>query len=828
MNEPTKHFQKNLSLWAKTCPKQAVLLPYINTLHVTPCITKVGETNLKLASSTATTKFSLHTQSGAKNEASKWFHALPLDNVPLVCVYGVGLGYYYDEIVCWLKQDSTRHLVFLEDDLAIIHQLFQTERGTQILENPQVQLLFFDHVETEESTFEGLYWNFAMTRLVVSALNSYARNKSEVLDELRHKIAYDAAMKNALVDEYMRYGANYYINFYRNMLCLGDSYCGNKFFGKFHKVPAIICGAGPSLEKNLPHVRRLLDKALVFAGGSALNVLNSAGFQPHFGLGIDPNPAQYTRMSQNQGYEVPFFYRNRMFHDAFEMIHGPRLYITGAGGYDTATYFEENLGIKGELLDEGHNVVNFCVEVANAMGCDPIIFVGMDLAFTGMREYAPGVIENASVKRSVILEIEDEDSRAIVKDDLYGKPTYTLWKWVAESVWIGDFAQSHPNITMINCTEGGLGFPGVPNMPLKKASGKFLQKCYELKNRIHGETQNNTLKNVTPLKISKMMTELSESLERVMDDLEILTEEAKAAIVTIKATKKVPSESGRGALAETELLDEIAYKYVLEVFSEVYARILSGDLHEIQVRRYSIAQRAAKKYALTIRKFQFLSDVAKINKELIAYAFRDRNQRKMGGKVDVDTPPLPPVALYVIDKGRLVIRDEEMHLSIDESFSPVMIPPAPKDGTKISPNHCLRVFFDSHWKLCECYPERDGKPDGQGVLYYPNGKIKEEVFYRNGVLHGPSRFWDPKGLLLAESWFINGKQVGKSWWYYSSGKIYSLQRYQDGEWHGQQVFYHKNGRLKSLLNYALGKLVEDPILLRPDGSPDRDNKAERL
>src|SRR5690606_32776531 len=102
------------------------------------------------------------------------------------------------------------------------------------------------------------------------------------------------------------------------------------------------------------------------------------------------NPAQYTRLSQNTGYEVPFFYRNRMYHDAFRVIHGSRLYITGSGGYDTAEYFEKKLGIKGgEEIDEGHNVVNFCVEVAHEMGCDPIIFVGMDLAFTGMDTYAP-------------------------------------------------------------------------------------------------------------------------------------------------------------------------------------------------------------------------------------------------------------------------------------------------------------------------------------------------------------------------------------------------------------------------------------------------------
>ena len=48
--------------------------------------------------------------------------------------------------------------------------------------------------------------------------------------------------------------------------------------------------------------------------------------QPHFAAGIDPNSAQYDRLSTNTAFEVPFFYRNRLFHQAFKTIHGPRLY----------------------------------------------------------------------------------------------------------------------------------------------------------------------------------------------------------------------------------------------------------------------------------------------------------------------------------------------------------------------------------------------------------------------------------------------------------------------------------------------------------------------
>ena len=363
------------------------MLPYISCQHVEFCMTK-WEQNLRRVNNNE--MFTFHSSEGALKEAESWFESLPLKKISLVCLYGVGLGYYYElALLAWLKQNRKKRLVIFEDDLEVVYKFFETEKAERLLKDPQVQLIYFHDLKKDE-VFEGFYWNFAMKRMTVSALKCYHDQKETTYKELCHKIAYDAAMKNALVDEYLRFGLSFYVNFYQNMLCLAESHLGTQFFGKFSKVPAIICGAGPSLAKNLPLLGTLLDRALIFAGGSALNVLNAANIQPHFGAGIDPNAMQYERLNSNQSYELPFFYRNRMFHKAFKMIHGPRLYITGSGGYDTAEYFEKKFKIEEEFLDEGHNVVNFCVEIANAMGCDPIIFVGMDLALQECRNMLRG------------------------------------------------------------------------------------------------------------------------------------------------------------------------------------------------------------------------------------------------------------------------------------------------------------------------------------------------------------------------------------------------------------------------------------------------------
>ena len=72
------------------------------------------------------------------------FASLELNDTEVIYVYGVGLGYFYDAAKDWLKKDPHHHVVFLEDNLAVIHRLFETERGSEILRNNQVKLIFFE------------------------------------------------------------------------------------------------------------------------------------------------------------------------------------------------------------------------------------------------------------------------------------------------------------------------------------------------------------------------------------------------------------------------------------------------------------------------------------------------------------------------------------------------------------------------------------------------------------------------------------------------------------------------------------------------------------
>jgi hypothetical protein len=619
-----KRIQANAERWSSLQPMEALQLPYSEDPNLKLCLTRQGESNL--VKQNGVKKHYYHSNTDAKAEAKRWFKSLHLEGKQVIYVFGIGLGYYYRALRRWLKADISRAVIFLECDLAVIYRFFDTTTATQLLKDPQAYLYYFQDLQESQEIFNTLYWNFICTQMVVTSLKSYARYYPKLTADLQHKLVYEAAVKNSLVEEYLRYGANFFKNFYANLIYLPDSYSGDAMFQRFHGTPAIICGAGPSLLKHLPLMHTLRDKALIFAGGSALNAFSHDSLLPHFGAGIDPNPTQLLRLATSNGFETPFFYRNRLLPQAFRKIHGPKLYITGAGGYDVANWFEEELGIEaGEELHEGLNVVNFCVEIAKRMGCNPIIFVGMDLGFTDMQSYAAGVEKNVRITKKQLTATGDFNNDGVLRRDIYGKPFYTLWKWIAESEWIGEYAQLHPEVHFINATEGGLGIPGIPNIPLQEVANTHLQQSYDLDGLVHNAIQDSPLPpTVTKERVFELMRTMEESAMRCKEHLTILIEETEKTILHLEAEGTLPDilQSGRAALSETELGEEIAYTYILELFNHIYSRVLGVSLRHIRMSGKNAVEQTIHRLRVNIRRLVFLRDVCRVNIGLIGLAFR--------------------------------------------------------------------------------------------------------------------------------------------------------------------------------------------------------------
>jgi hypothetical protein len=245
----------------------------------------------------------------------------------------------------------------------------------------------------------------------------------------------------------------------------------------------------------------------------------------------------------------------------FLAANGPYGYLKSDTGGLIENYLEEALGLGGapigpDLGQEAFSVTTLAVSYAFAMGCNPIILVGADLAFTGGRRYANGVEAEEELKR---------DPRALeerlLRKDVNGNEVETLMKWVMEADCLSSFAKRHPERTFLNATDGGLGFSHIPSLPLEEALSDKPE--IDLSSLIHQQVQS------TPLKyrqenFTSAIEEFGQSLSRCLsyiNEILLRLEEGKTR--------------GKMALLVSDFSDELAYTTILHSIDIALCNLLT-------------------------------------------------------------------------------------------------------------------------------------------------------------------------------------------------------------------------------------------------------------
>ena len=95
--------------------------------------------------------------------------------------------------------------------------------------------------------------------------------------------------------------------------------------------------------------------------------------------------------------------------------------------------------------------------------------------------------------------------------------------------------------------------------------------------------------------------------------------------------------------------------------------------------------------------------------------------------------------------------------------------------------------------------------------YYQSGNIEYESEYKNGNLHGITKYWDESENLISEAIYSNGKLHGLWVSYFSGGSVKSKVNYYYGYKHGKEEFFYNNGQLQSLTEYNEGEVIFEII-----------------
>ncbi len=518
-------------------------------------------------------KKSPHLATRLRYHSPKWVK-LPPDIIPsnmnkidVLYVYGLGTGALYQHLKEWLKIDH-HFIVYVVDDLDSIYMFLQEPIAQEILLDASVLIKY---CANDDFVYDlaPCFWRFASLNCEVLAQKQ--NHDTERYRTIRSTIQEYSVLCDYITQGDWQYGHLFFQNLYGNLPILSSAYQGQELKQKFKNVPAIFCGAGPSLSKHLPLLNQFRDKALIMGGGSSLTALSAAGITPHLAFGLDPSLDECERFLAHSAFETPLCFRFRLNPEALKCAHSRKVYAAGCGWYGLEQMLEEQCSIFGGDIDEGYSVSCLALSTAISLGCNPIITLGMDMAFTGLKEYAEGVNQAWEPKSQTMQDHSCHWNGAQTFNDIYGKPTITKWRWLIERDYISKYSSSN----LINATEGGIGFKGIPNIPFAQVAEQYLKKSYDLNARVHSSIEVAQKVNAPQEKTTAYITAFSDSLERCIslyDEIIELIQEQEQRLRKRESQLSHWNQTGKGVQLQLDLEDELAYKGLLEWFHSSYER----------------------------------------------------------------------------------------------------------------------------------------------------------------------------------------------------------------------------------------------------------------
>ncbi len=370
----------------------------------------------------------------ARHLAKSWFDGEHFDYV----VYGLGLGYH---IAALLQIDAAIRVKVLEADANIIYlaenyggvRAWKDSGRLEIIEDPNFTELVRITNNLDGECFVIHYPSMALVR------NIHYRNELE-----HYFIEYSSAQTQ--ITRLMG-------NFVRNQKYFGREV--TELREQFEERTAYIIAAGPSLDKNMEELKQLSGKKIMVSTGTVLKKLLKEGIRPDYVIVTDAGAATYVQTKDLEETGVPLLYLPTVYERVLAEYPG-ETYLVCQSGFKKSEQYAWEQGYP--LYETGGSVTTTALDICIRLGCRRIVFVGLDLAYTGNRNHAADTAYSRAVSQGELF-----------VTDIYGEQVATgknldiYRRWIEKRISREDTA----GIEFIDATEGGAKIEGTRIMKLK-------------------------------------------------------------------------------------------------------------------------------------------------------------------------------------------------------------------------------------------------------------------------------------------------------------------------------------------------------------------------
>lgn len=395
----------------------------------------------------------LRHRNSVQENVKKFINSLNITNIESdFVVFGLGSGEHILELTKIISPLS--RILIVEPSVSVVKKFLSASYSEDILNNDNIILFLYDKSKMTEVMGEFLKaYNVANTKCGVFA------NYGEVYPEIFADVYgnFINIEKSMIIDlnTHIVHSQHFFKSFINNLKFIIESPRVNCIKGAYKNMPAVVVSAGPSLARNIHILKDFQEKFIIIAGGRTLKVLMDMGITPDFVCVIDPDTPALDVMKDSLECDIPLVYSEFTSYEVVEKYSGKKIFFTDTGaGNSIRNLFDEPI----DNIYEAGSVAHVCTGLAQYLGCNAIIFVGQDFAYTNNKEHFDTENTNCELDKNVIY-VEGIDREKVKSSKIL-----TFYKFGIEN-----FIEMNKEITFVNSTEGGANIKGTKIMKLQEA-----------------------------------------------------------------------------------------------------------------------------------------------------------------------------------------------------------------------------------------------------------------------------------------------------------------------------------------------------------------------
>ncbi|WP_446897237.1 motility associated factor glycosyltransferase family protein [Clostridium sp. LBM24168] len=373
-----------------------------------------------------------------------------------IIIFGIGAA----EHLIGLKEklEEKNRVLVIEPYINIIHEL-RNLSNFNIFEDERFTLCLLNDVYLNEilSTFVNV---ISLKNIKIALFSNYTKIFPEESKEFFHKL--NIIFTKVSIDRNTsRYFSVQFTKCYLKNICqIIKSSSINEFKNVFTDKPAVVVSAGPSLSQNIHELKEVQDKLIIITGARSLEALLDNGINPNFICLVDPGDINCNFIKDKLDLKVPMVFHEYSNYKAVGIYGGGKIFFS-------SHYITQNMiNRKIDSLTAGGSVAHTCTSMALYMGCNPVIFIGQDFAYTGEKLHAD---ISAHGERNKV----DDSKEYIEVEDIYGNNVKTDKLLNNYRLNMENIIEFNKSTIFINSTEGGANMKNTLVMSLQETIDKY-------------------------------------------------------------------------------------------------------------------------------------------------------------------------------------------------------------------------------------------------------------------------------------------------------------------------------------------------------------------